>query len=103
MTTAFWVEPYILYKYGFEMKVRDYFLIYTKYTAIILATGIVTHQICTVFTTVTWMSLFGRATVCLIVPNLIFLICFYRTDEFKNFWNLFKGIVGKVLKGKKIA
>lgn len=100
MTTAFWVEPYILYKYGFEMKVRNYFFRYIKYTAIILAAGIVTHQISTVFTTVTWMSLFGRAAVCVIVPNLIFLVCFYRTDEFKYFCNLFKGIVGKVLKLK---
>lgn len=105
MTTAFWVEPYILYKYGFGMKVRDYFIRYIKYTSIILVTGIITHQMCTVFTTVTWISLFGRAAVCLIVPNLIFLGCFYRTDEFKYFWNLFKGIMRKVfrLKSKKLA
>lgn len=101
MTTAFWVEPYILYKYGFEMNVRDYFFRYIKYTAVILVTGIITQQICTVFTTVTWMSLFGRAVVCLIVPNLIFVACFYRTDEFKYFWNLFKEIVGKVLSKAK--
>lgn len=105
ITTAFWVEPYILYKYGFERKVKDYFFRYTKYTLIILVTGIITHQICTVFTTVTWMSLFSRAAVCLIAPNLIFLGCFYRTDEFKYFWNLFKGIMGKVLrlKDKKLV
>lgn len=100
VTTAFWVEPYILYKYGFEMKVRDYFFRYIKFTLVILVAGIVTHQICNVFTTVTWMSLFGRAAVCVIVPNFIFLGCFYRTDEFKYFWNLFKGIFGKVLKLK---
>ena len=103
LTTAFWVEPYILYKYGFEMKVRDYFFRYIKYTSIILVSGIITHQICTAFTTVTWMSLFGRAAVCVIVPNLIFLVCFYRTDEFRYFWNLFKGIAGKVLKRNKIV
>lgn len=100
ITTSFWVEPYILYKYGFEMKVRDYFYRYMKYTVIILVTGVITHQMCTVFTGVTWMSLFGRATICLIVPNLIFLGCFYRTDEFEYFWKLFQGILRKVFKLK---
>lgn len=102
MTTAFWVEPYILYKYGFEMKVRDYFFRYIKYTVIILATGIITHQLCTIFDEITWRSLFGRAAVCVTVPNLIFLAYFYRTDEFKYFGDLFKGIVGKVVKSKKV-
>ena len=100
ITTAFWIEPYILYKYGFEMKVRGYFLSYIKYTTIILVAGIITDQICSVFTTVTWISLFGRAAVCMIVPNLVFLGCSYRTDEFKYFWNLFKEIVDKLPKLK---
>ena len=32
LTTSFWVEPYVLYKYGFKMKLRDYFKQYLKYT-----------------------------------------------------------------------
>lgn len=34
ITTSFWVEPYILYKHGFGMKLMDYFIRYGQYTAI---------------------------------------------------------------------
>lgn len=33
VTTSFWVEPYILYKHGFKMKLSDYFVRYGQYTA----------------------------------------------------------------------
>lgn len=40
VTTSFWVEPYILYKHGFKMKLKDYFIRYGQYTAITLLSTI---------------------------------------------------------------
>lgn len=100
LTTAFWVEPYIVYKYAFEMKVRDYFFKWIKYTSVIVMAGFITYKVCGIFRTITWMSLFGRAIICVVIPNLIFWGCFYKTDEFKYYITLLNELVLTRLKSK---
>lgn len=82
VTTSFWVEPYILYKHGFNMRLGDYFMRYGQYTAAILfATG--SAFFLTGFMVVNsfamWIVkaiLVGMISVCAIV------LCFYRKSEF---------------------
>lgn len=82
VTTSFWVEPYILYKHGFNMRLGDYFIRYGQYTAAILfATGLAFFL--TGFMVVNsfamWIVkaiLVGMISVCAIV------LCFYRKSEF---------------------
>lgn len=82
VTTSFWVEPYILYKHGFNMRLGDYFIRYGQYTAAILfATGLAFFL--TGFMVVNsfamWIAkaiLVGMISVCAIV------LCFYRKSEF---------------------
>ena len=82
VTTSFWVEPYILYKHGFNMRLGDYFMRYGQYTAAILfATGLAFFL--TGFMVVNsfamWIVkaiLVGMISVCAIV------LCFYRKSEF---------------------
>ena len=82
VTTSFWVEPYILYKHGFNMRLGDYFIRYGQYTAAILfATG--SAFFLTGFMVVNsfamWIVkaiLVGMISVCAIV------LCFYRKSEF---------------------
>lgn len=82
VTTSFWVEPYILYKHGFNMRLGDYFIRYGQYTAAILfATG--SAFFLTGFMVVNsfamWIVkaiLVGMISVCAIV------MCFYRKSEF---------------------
>lgn len=82
VTTSFWVEPYILYKHGFNMRLGDYFIRYGQYTAAILfATGLAFFL--TGFMVVNsfamWIVkaiLVGMISVCAIV------MCFYRKSEF---------------------
>lgn len=101
VTTSFWVDPYILYKYGFKEKLRDYFYRYIGYIVIIMFTGIISYKICSLFTDFTWMNLFSRVGVCVVVPNIIFILCFYRTNELKYFLKLLKEIIAKVIKLKR--
>ena len=82
VTTSLWVEPYILYKHGFNMRLGDYFIRYGQYTAAILfATGLAFFL--TGFMVVNsfamWIVkaiLVGMISVCAIV------LCFYRKSEF---------------------
>ena len=83
MTTCFWVEPYILYKYGFKSSAKEYFVRYIGYTLVMLAAGWVTWMLCSLVTGGQLISFIIKMGICTIVPNVIFLAVFYRTKEFQ--------------------
>lgn len=45
ITTSFWVEPYILYKHGFKMPLRDYFIRYGQYTLVVIFSTVVSFYV----------------------------------------------------------
>ncbi len=108
LTTCFWIEPYILYKYAFDQPVRGYFLRYGIYTLLTVAAGGLTLLACSVFETVTWFSLLGRAAFCLLIPNGLYFLIFHRTEDFRYLMgtvlpvakSFLSGLRGR-LKGKK--
>lgn len=83
LTINFWVEPYVLYKYGFKTSILSYFIRYITYTVILFFGGSVTWLICSLIHEKTVIAFVIKAVVCFIVPNIIFLIAFYKTKEFK--------------------
>jgi O-antigen/teichoic acid export membrane protein len=83
VTTSFWIEPYVLYRYGFKMSAKEYFTSYISFGLIVLLTGGFTYLLCNLVNYTTLFSLLAKLVICLIVPNIIFLVIFFRTDEFK--------------------
>lgn len=83
ITTCFWFEPYILYKYGFKSPVNEYFVRYIGYSLVMLAAGWVTWMLCGLVTGVQLFSFLIKMLICAIVPNVLFLIAFYNTKEFQ--------------------
>lgn len=96
ITTAFWIEPYILYKYGFEKKFSDYLLKFIKYTSIILITTLVTHNICNLFNSTTWIVLVIKILICIVSINGIFLVVFHNDEKLKYFIILLKKCIDKI-------
>ncbi|WP_440960665.1 lipopolysaccharide biosynthesis protein [Paenibacillus nitricinens] len=92
LTTCFWVEPYILYKYGFKKSISSYFLKYAIYTMIMLLGGGVTWLICYYIKGETISSFLLKGIICAIVPNTIFLLVFWKTAEFKYLISVVKTI-----------
>jgi hypothetical protein len=84
------VEPYILYKYGFKDNFLKYYFRLFSYFIVSLIGFIITILICNnIFKTATLLNLVLRTTVCLIIPNILFLLSFFKTKEFKFYYNLF--------------
>ena len=83
ITTSFWIEPYVLYTYGFKMSVKEYFTKYISFGLILFLTGGITYLLCKLVNDTTLFSFISKLVICLIVPNIIFLFIFFRTDEFK--------------------
>lgn len=83
MTTCFWIEPLVTYKYGFQKKVRHYFGVFALYGAVLAMAGGFTYWVCQRFTQGGYVEVFLKFIVCTILYNAIIVLLFFRTDEFK--------------------
>lgn len=90
MLTSFWVEPYVLYRWRLESKLAPYFLRYALYTAVVLFAGVLTCIVCG------FVDIFPiKLLLCVMIPNLVFLICYHRTREFRSLCSMLKELVSK--------
>lgn len=94
--TGFWMEPYVLYKYGLKQKLIKYFKKYGLYTVIGLMVACITFSICGIIQEVTIFNFIMKILICLIVPNLIYYFIFRNTAEFKYYLQLIKAMLSKV-------
>lgn len=100
VTTSLWVEPYVLYKYGFKKKVISYFAKYFGYTLTTLIAGAICWLVCDNLPDMNIYILFvTKAAVCGIIPNVIFLLAYFKTKPFKMLLNILKS---KILSRKVI-
>lgn len=88
LTTAFWIEPYVLYKYGFNSSVRSYFIKYLTYSLLLFIVGSVTWVISNVFSDVTLLGFIGKVIVCAIIPNVLFVMFFRKNTHFQYIMNI---------------
>lgn len=86
ITTSFWIEPLILYKYGFKEKnssVLEYFAIVANYTIILGLVLIINYKVAELFNSQTLESFVAKVMICATLPNLLFIIIFRRNEQFK--------------------
>lgn len=94
VAVCFWVEPLVLYKYGFKQSVKSYFITYFKFGMIMAFIGFITW----VLTRLIWSQhLSGfiiKSIICLIVPNVLFVIVFRNSKEFKYLFSIVQKRLG---------
>jgi O-antigen/teichoic acid export membrane protein len=96
MLTNFWIEPFVLYKYGFKSSVKKYFEKYAIYTFVLFIAGFLTSFVTSMFPAVTLLNFIAKVLICVIIPNIVFLLFFFKTQECKYLFT----ISYKVLKNK---
>ena len=95
----FWNQPRILYKYLFKKSVFDYFKTYCSYILLMLIAGILTFIICDqIYVSNAFLLLVIKGIVCVTVPNIFFVLVFYRTHEFKYLLNAVYNILPSSIK-----
>ena len=101
LLTSIWIEPYILYRYGFYSSCKKYFVSFIFYCICAGAAGFSTDWISLRLLTghirPLVQSLLLRGCLCLVLPNLIFLICYFHRKEFRFIMDTGK----KLLPGKR--
>lgn len=91
VTTSLWVEPYVLFKYGFHKNCAVYFAKYFGYTAVTLAAGGVCYFLSNqVHISAPVLRFAVKALICAVVPNIIFLLVYSRTSAFQAVWDIIK-------------
>lgn len=96
MTTCFWIEPYVLFKYGLKQPVRTYFVDYGKNTLITLISGVVTWRVCSFIPNAGILAFAGKAAACALSANIVFAAVYCRTEEIRYFWGLAKTMLKKL-------
>lgn len=95
ITTCFWVEPYVLYKYEFDLNIKPYLKKYLFYTILTVTVGIITITLCNLINIFGIIGFILKSIVCVFVVNVIFFIALHRTEEFKYFKNLIIEFINK--------
>lgn len=90
VTTCFWIEPYVLYKYGLKAPVSSYYKRYALNTLAMAVIGTVVMLICGVIKGETFAVFFAKAVICAVLPNVFFVLIYCRTEEFRYILNIFK-------------
>lgn len=93
MFTSFWIEPYVLYQKRLKSPVAPYFLRYAVYSGVVFAAGFLTHTACTPVRGAGFPAFLARAFICVTVPNLLFLLCYHKTREFRFLWRKLMGLL----------
>ncbi len=88
-------DLHVLFKYYFHRSPLRYILKYVLFTTIAILAILASYGLCTFITGSAIILLIARLAVCLIVPNVLFIVAFARTDSFKNLVGTIKQVLGK--------
>ena len=88
ITTCFWIEPFVLYRYGLHAPLRSFFIRYGLYTTVTLAAGAATALLCSFVPGSGIIGLGTKFAACTVISNIIFIMCYIKTKELKYLLNI---------------
>ena len=90
-------RPVIVYKYALKGSIKVYFYKFSQYALVTMLVAFIANQMSYIlFTEVSWINFIIMALICLIIPNVIIIIFFYKTAEFKKIINILGSVKKKV-------
>ena len=94
-----WIDPYLIHKYEFKTPVSKYFKKFIMYVIVFAVSTSSTLVISNFIHINRWLDLILNAIVVCIVPNVINIIVFRKTDEFSELSNkIAKPMINKIKK-----
>jgi len=97
-----WVEPYILYKHYFKKSVWEYFKRYIIDALIMVAGAVICYFVCLFIPDggIWWLIL--KFATCIILSNVILILAYLPTKEFKELWQMGKNVLKSIFKKPRI-
>lgn len=81
-------ETYTVFKYVFKRSPKEYVMLVARYAIVFLLAAGVTYAACMIVNDGI-LALLVRACICVVVPNMIFLLFFHKQPEFQEAKKLF--------------
>lgn len=100
LVVSSWYEPYVLFKNWFKSNFVAYYIKYVLCFVFMLLQTLFLYYLVTKFScsNIVLFIIFGIASF--ILSNLVFVIAFFKTSEFKYYISLIKEMISKVLRRK---
>ena len=103
ITMPLWIQAKLVYNNIFNKSVKKYFEKYVIYLIITILVGSLTTYICSLISFNGFISLIVKGVICMVIPNIIYLIIFYRTKELQQILNILINIFKKLSGYTKIS
>lgn len=97
MCTNLWYEPYAVYRYGLKKNPLLYLARYVKFALILAVTGVLCYWVCSFCNFPIVANVIVKIVICSVIPNGVFFVIFYQTEEGKYLINSAKRIVGRFI------
>lgn len=99
LVTSFWIEPYVVFRFGFDKSLREYFVQYALYTGVTLIAGFATFGTLSLITIPNTFFRFSVSLFAVVVtPNLVYLLFFHRLSLFKEVLVIIKRLLSSEMK-----
>lgn len=91
LLTCFWVEPYVLFNNSIDIKLKDYFIDYLKFTAAALLSALASKFIYySLFANVTLVNFVVGIFICISITLVLWYVIFRNAEELQYFKILLK-------------
>lgn len=72
----------VLFKCYFKKSVREFYFQHIKYIMITITVGLITYFICSLVSLNGILQLAAKAIICIFVPNILFLVVYFKSKYF---------------------
>ena len=101
LVTNLWYEPYAVYRYGLKKNPILYLRRYLFFAAILVITGGICYFFCNMCNYSAAVNSIIKIVICSVVTNVVFYLCFRKTDEFAYLYGSLKRILEKAIHRNK--
>ncbi|PWM78598.1 MAG: transporter [Phascolarctobacterium sp.] len=86
--TSFWVEPYVLFNNGIDIKLKDYFIDYFKFTVVALLAAVLSKVLYSnLFDKVTLLNFIAGMVLCVVITLSLWFAVFKNRQECRYLLN----------------
>ncbi len=90
LVTVAWIDPYIVYHYGFQQSAKHYFTKYIYFLLILIGTTFFTYWVVNWIPNKNLIWFFLKAVLCFLIVNVLFYFLFRKSEDFKYFYEKIK-------------
>lgn len=102
LLVPFWTQSKLVYNKVFDKSSWEYFAKYIKYVGLTLIVGSITTIICNqINLSYSFISLVVKGIICVLIPNLVYLMLFWKVEEFEYLKNIANNILLSKVKRRK--